>query len=147
MYRRADTYSSTVCVCTHSVLYLKFRIPVPARALAHQLSAFLFLNFYRDFHKTFYMGFPTQIFKNHFIGLFRSKKFQLFSGPQAWVGLRGGLAGAARARAPMRGIGKHPERLLPKYGFLDIIRPSVFTIDVATARSRAAACSTAQQRR
>ena len=51
--------------------------------------------------------------KNRFIGIFRSKKLQLFLGPWTWVGLWGGPAGAAHVRAPMRGTWKHPKRLLP----------------------------------
>jgi hypothetical protein len=56
------------------------------------------------------MGFPIQIFKIHFIGIFQSNLFPLFSGPLAWVGLLGGPAAAARVRAAMRGTGKHPEQ-------------------------------------
>jgi hypothetical protein len=55
-------------------------------------------------------GFPIQIFKIHFIRIFRSNFFPLFSGPWAWVGLLGGPAAAARVRAAMRGTKKHPEQ-------------------------------------
>ena len=54
-----------------------------------------------DFQKPFYMSFPVKTFTTVFepLGL-------------GWR--RGGPAGEARVRAPMRGTGKHPERLMPK---------------------------------
>jgi hypothetical protein len=76
------------------------------------------------FWSKIYRGFPIQIFKIHFIGIFLALFFPLFSGPRAWVGLLGGPAAAARVRAAMHGAGKHLEQQRP-------IRPSVFSTSTA----------------
>ena len=109
------------------IAYISLRPATGMRRPGPSIKRLFILNFYGDFQVKFYKGFPIQILKIHFIGIFQSKNFPLFSGPRAWVGLlAGGPSGCsacARADARYRETPRTTaRRLLPKSGFLGIIR-------------------------
>jgi hypothetical protein len=109
--------------CTDPLLKILILV-VSTGALGHRLSAFLFLKFYRDFQGKILLGISYTNFQNPFYRDFPVKKFPLFSGPWAWVGLLGCPAAASRVRAPMRGTKKHRQlaRSPAKYLVLKSLR-------------------------